>query len=73
MAVQGKADDVGKAILKALAQLNAPAGRGEIATQAGLPTPKVTGKMRGLLKEGLVATPLKGKYTLTQHGRRYVA
>ena len=72
MAEPVKVDDVGKAILKALAQLKGPAGCGEIATQAGLPTPKVTGKMRGLLKEGLVATPLKGKYTLTPDGRRSV-
>lgn len=55
MAEQVKLDEVGKAILKALVQLRDPAGCGEIATKAGLPTPKVTGKMRGLLKGGLVA------------------
>lgn len=71
MAEHAKVDDVGKAILNALAQLSEPAGCGEIATKAGLPTPKVTGKMRGLLKEGLVATPVKGKYIVTKEGGRY--
>ncbi|MBI3325746.1 MAG: hypothetical protein HYZ81_03460 [Nitrospinae bacterium] len=41
---------------------------GEIASKAGLPTPKVMGRMGGLLKAGLVATPLQGKYVLTQEG-----
>ncbi|HEX9872235.1 MAG TPA: helix-turn-helix domain-containing protein [Candidatus Tectomicrobia bacterium] len=71
MAEQVKLDEVGKAILKALAQCKDPAGCGEIAVKAGLPTPKVTGKMRGLLKGGCVATPLKGKYVLTKEGKRY--
>lgn len=57
MAEQVKLDEVGKAILKALARCKDPAGCGEIAVKAGLPTPKVTGKMRGLLKGGFVATP----------------
>ncbi len=71
MAEHVSLDQVGKTILKALAQCQEPAGCGEIAAKAGLPTPKVTGKMRGLLKGGFVATPIKGKYILTQEGARY--
>jgi len=42
-------NEVGKAILVALAAMEEPAGCGEIAKKAGLPTPKVVGKLRGLL------------------------
>lgn len=62
-------DEVGKAILAALAGMAEPAGCGEIAKEAGLPTPKVVGKLRGLLKQGLVERPVKGKYVITAEGR----
>lgn len=42
-------DEVGKAILAALAGMAEPAGCGEIAKKAGLPTSRVVGKLRGLL------------------------
>ena len=47
-------DDVQRAILAALATMNAPAGCGDIAKKAGLATPKVVAKMRGLLNGKLV-------------------
>jgi DNA-binding IclR family transcriptional regulator len=58
-----------KAILEALAALNAPAACGEIAKVAGLPTPKVVGRMRGLLAANLVERPVEGKYVISALGR----
>ena len=65
-------DEVRKAILAALATMEKPAGCGEIAKKADLPTPKVVGKMRGLLRDGLVERSLKGKYVISAEGRETV-
>ncbi len=62
-------DEVQKAILSALATMSDPAGCGEIAAKAGLPTPKVVPKMRGLLKIELVERPVEGKYIISGKGR----
>ena len=62
-------DEVKKAILTALVTMEKPAGCGEIAKKADLPTPKVVGKMRGLLKDSLVERPVKGKYIISVEGR----
>ncbi len=62
-------DEVQKAILSALATMVEPAGCGEIASKAGLPTPKVVPKMRGLLKNELVERPVEGKYIISALGR----
>ena len=58
-----------KAILEALATMNAPAGCGEIARVAGLPTPKVVGRIRGLLAANLVERPIESKYVISALGR----
>jgi len=65
-------DEVRKAILTALATMEEPAGCGEIAKKANLPTPKVVGKMRGLLKDGLVERPVEGKYVISDVGRECI-
>ncbi len=65
-------DDTQKAILSALTSLTEPAGCGVIGKQAGLPTPKVVPKMRGLLNSGLVERPVKGKYVISGEGRTVV-
>jgi DNA-binding IclR family transcriptional regulator len=57
------------AILQALSTMEKPAACGEIAKKAGLPTPKVVGKMRGLLAAQLVERPVEGKYVLSELGR----
>ncbi len=62
-------DEVQSAILSALATMDEPAGCGVIAKAADLPTPKVVGKMRGLLKGGYVERPLEGKYVIAEKGR----
>lgn len=68
-----KLDEIGKGILTALAAMEEPVGCGEIAKKAGLPTPKVVGKLRGLLKQGLVERPLKGKYVITEVGKAAIS
>lgn len=64
-----EADEMRRAILAALATMEKPAGCGEIAKKANLPTPKVVGRMRGLLKDGLVERPVEGKYVISNEGR----
>ena len=53
-----KLDETQKAILSALSTMSEPAACGDIAKKAGLPTPKVVGKMKGLLNSGLVERPV---------------
>ena len=62
-------DEMRRAILAALAKMEKPAGCGEVAKKANLPTPKVVGRMRGLLKDGLVERPVEGKYVISNEGR----
>lgn len=62
-------DEVQRAILAALATMDEPAGCGAIAKKAGLATPTVVGKMRGLLKGGFVERPVEGKYVISSAGR----
>ncbi|MCD6369081.1 MAG: hypothetical protein J7L38_04705 [Thermoproteales archaeon] len=66
-------DETGKAILKALNELNKPAGCKEIAEKAGLETRKVMGKIRSLLNNGFIERPEKGRYIITEKGRQAVA
>jgi len=63
-------DEKRKAILTALATMEKPAGCGEIAKKADLPTPEVVGRMRGLLNDGLVERPVEGKYIISDEGRK---
>ncbi len=64
-------DDVRKAILTALSTMDEPAGCGDIGKKAGLPTPKVVPRMRGLLKDGLVERPVESKYVISDLGREH--
>ncbi len=65
-------DEIQKRILKALSTFNEPAGCKEIAEKADLPTPKVTGKLRGLKNRGLVDSPVKGKYVITEEAKKLI-
>lgn len=49
-----KLDDVSKKILDAMKKLGKPVKCGEIAKEMGVPVQQVTGKMRSLVKSGLV-------------------
>ena len=59
----------GKLVLE-LGTMEKPAGCGEIAKKAGLPTSKVVPRMKGLLKDGLVERPVEGKYVISKQGRK---
>lgn len=65
-------DEIGKAILKALSSFSEPVGCKKIAAKAGLETRKVMGKLRSLLKNGYVERPIKGKYVISEAGRRAI-
>ena len=65
-------DEIQIKILKALSTMKEPDGCGEIVKAAGLPTPKVTGKLRGLKSRGLVNSPIKGKYIITEEGKKKI-
>lgn len=62
-----------KAILKALDTLTEPAGCKVIGEQADMPWRSVMGKMRGLKKDGLVDSPVKGKYVISEKGKSAIA
>ena len=62
-------DETQKLILEVLTQLTEPAGCKVIGEEANIPWRKVMGKLRGLLREGYVETPVKGKYVITGKGR----
>ena len=57
------------AILKALQELDKPSGCGDIGKQADINWRIVMGKLRGLKKDGLVESPIKGKYVVTERGK----
>ncbi len=59
-----KLDDLSKKILDAMKKLGRPAKCGEIAKELGVPVQQVTGKMRSLVKSGLVKKAEEGTYKL---------
>lgn len=61
--------DVEKAILRALGELDKPSGCSDIGKQSGINWRTVMGKLKGLKKDGLVESPIKGKYIVTPKGR----
>lgn len=62
-----------KDILKALNALNEPSGCKAIGEKADMPWRSVMGKMRGLSKVGLVESPEKGKYVITEKGKNIIS
>ena len=62
-------DEEGKKVLKALAELTEPAGGKEIAEVSGLDSKKVASKITALKKEGLVDSPVRCKYCITDAGK----
>lgn len=63
-------DEIERAILGVLVQSAQSLACKEIAQAAGLPTPKVTGKMRSLKNRGYVEDSVKGKYVITESGKK---
>jgi len=62
-----------KQILTALNTLTEPAGCKEIGEAAGMPWRSVMGKLRGLKKEGLVESPVKSKYVISEKGKEAIS
>jgi predicted transcriptional regulator len=61
---EAKLDDLSKKILDAMKKMGRPAKCGEIAKELGVPVQQVTGKMRSLVKSGLVKKAEEGTYKL---------
>ncbi|WP_456369492.1 ArsR family transcriptional regulator [Geoglobus sp.] len=66
------AEDMNRAILRALAELGRPAKSKEIAEKMGVPTSKVSCRLAPLRKKGLIASPEKGLYVITEEGKKLV-
>jgi predicted transcriptional regulator len=60
-------------ILRALNSLDDPSGCKAIGEKADMPWRSVMGKLRGLSKEGLVESPEKGKYIITEKGKNAIS
>jgi len=67
-----KLDETAVSILKALATFTQPASCKEIAEKASLDVRKVTGKIRGLVNQGLIEKAGEGKYRITDKGREAI-
>ena len=61
-------DEVDIQILKAMKELGRPAAPKEIGEHAGIDARRVAAKMRKLKRLGLVESPEKGKYVITEQG-----
>lgn len=66
------AEDMNRAILKALAELGRPAKSKEIAEKIGVPTSKVSCRLAPLRKKGLIDSPEKGLYVITEEGKKLI-
>lgn len=62
-------NDEQKQILTALGQSQEPCGSKEIAAATGIDAKAVGCKVTALKKKGLVESPVKCKYSLTDEGR----
>ncbi len=64
----GKVDAQAKKVLQALSQEGGPWANKQIAEKAGLDTKAVSSAMSKLKKQGLVESPVRCKYAITQAG-----
>ncbi|MEO0258028.1 MAG: winged helix-turn-helix domain-containing protein [candidate division WOR-3 bacterium] len=65
-------DDTIKKILEILKNATKPMGCAEIGKAAGLSTNQVMAKLRSMKTKGLVESVEKGKYVITDAGRKSV-
>ncbi len=63
-------EDMNKAILKALAEMGRAATSKEIAEKLGVPTSKVSCRLAPLKRKGLIESPEKGKWAITEEGKK---
>ncbi len=64
------AEDMNKKILEALKEIGKPASSKEIAEKIGVPTSKVSCRLAPLKKKGLIESPEKGKWVITEEGKK---
>ena len=62
-----------RSILKALYNLAEPSGCKAIGGASDLSWRSVMGKMRGLKGKGLVESPEKGKYVISEKGKEVIS
>jgi len=60
-------------ILNALTNLAEPSGCKDIGEAANIPWRTVMARLRGLKGDGLVETPVKGKYIISAKGKEKVS
>lgn len=65
--------DQQRKILNALTKMAEPGGCKVIGETADIPWRTVMSQLRGLKKGSLVDTPEKGKYVITEKGRKSIA
>ncbi len=65
-------EDMNKAILKALAEIGRAASSKEIAEKLGVPTSKVSCRLAPLKRKGLIESPEKGKWIITEEGKKAI-
>lgn len=58
-----------KKVLEALAKSDKPCGTKDVATATGLESKAVSGEITKLKKQGLVDSPVRCKYGITDDGR----
>ncbi len=63
-------DEIDVQILKALAEIGRAATCKEIGEHIGVDARRIAAKMRKLKRLGLVESPEKGKYVITDEGRK---
>jgi predicted transcriptional regulator len=59
-------------ILKAMADVSGPCGSKDIAAATGLETKVMSSRITALKKKGLVASPVRCKYTVTDEGKAVI-
>ena len=66
-------DDQQRQVLEALAHSDAPCGSKELAVATGLASKQVSCQITALKKKGLVDSPVRCKYGITEQGRKILA
>jgi predicted transcriptional regulator len=67
--VTKNAGDASKQVLEVLAKFTAPGGAKDIAEAAGLEKKVVSNQISALKKQGLVESPVRCKYGITDEGK----
>ncbi len=66
------AEDMNMKILKAFAEIGQPAKAKDVAEKLGIQTSKVSCRLAPLKKKGLLDSPEKGVYVITEEGKKLV-